>query len=157
MSQGSGEFGGPITIELNPREQRFYDRIRALVVKQEPGRPSGLRDILLLLPDLAVLLFRLSRDPRVPVGGKAIALMGAAYLLSPLDLIPEILGPIGFADDLLVAAACLSRLLNYVHPDVVRAHWSGQGDALDAIHRVTQWSEDLVVVRLPSFIKKLGR
>lgn len=145
----------PVTIDLNPREQRFYDRLRGYVVKQEPGRGSGLRDILLLLPDLVVLLFRLSREPRVPIGGEAIALIGAAYLLSPIDLIPEILGPIGFADDLVVAGACLSRLLNYVHPDVVRSHWSGQGDALDAIQRVTQWSEDFVMVRLPAIFRRL--
>lgn len=147
----------PITIELNPREQRFYDKLRGYVVKQEPGRGSGLRDLLFLLPDLAVLLFRMSREPLVPLGGKAIALMGAAYLMSPIDLIPEILGPIGFLDDLVVAAACLSRLLNYVHPDVVRMHWSGQGDALEAIQRVTQWGEDFVVVRLPAIFKRLVR
>jgi len=44
-----------------------------------------------------------------------------------------------------------------VHPDVVRMHWSGQGDALEAIQRVTQWGEDFVVVRLPSLFKKLVR
>ncbi len=32
-------------------------------------------------------------------------------------------------------------MLNRVHPDVVRSHWSGQGDALEAIQRVTSWTE----------------
>lgn len=129
-------------IELNPREQRVYDRLRAQIVAAEPGDPSGLRDLLFLLPDLAVLLFRLMRDDRVPVGSKAIAVVGAAYLLSPLDLMPALLmGPIGLVDDLIVIGAVLSRMLNRTHPDVVRSHWSGQGDALDAIQRVTGWTE----------------
>jgi len=32
-------------------------------------------------------------------------------------------------------------MLNRVHPDVVRAHWSGQGDALEAISSVTELVE----------------
>jgi uncharacterized membrane protein YkvA (DUF1232 family) len=134
-----------VTIELNSLERRLYDRLRAAVVTPRPGQGTGLRDVLLLLPDLAVLLARLLRDPRVPTGGKAIALLGLGYLVSPVDLIPEALfGPIGLLDDLFVVAATLSRILNYVHPDVVRSHWSGQGDALDAIQRGTGWAEDRV-------------
>jgi uncharacterized membrane protein YkvA (DUF1232 family) len=131
-----------VVIELNPRERRIYDRLRSQVVAAEPGQASGLRDLLLLLPDLAVLLFRLMRDDRVPVGSKAIAVLGVAYLVSPLDWMPALLlGPIGLIDDLIVIGAVLSRMLNRTHPDVVRSHWSGQGDALEAIQRVTAWTE----------------
>jgi hypothetical protein len=51
---GSSSTAGerPIEIELNPREQRFYDRIRGRVVAPHPGQGSGFRDMLLLLPDL---------------------------------------------------------------------------------------------------------
>jgi uncharacterized membrane protein YkvA (DUF1232 family) len=114
------------------------------------------RDLLLLLPDLTVLLMRLLRDPRVSLGDKAVALLGLGYVLSPIDLLPEILlGPIGLLDDLFVVAATLSRLLNHVHPDVVRSHWSGKGDALDAIQRVTQWTESFVKRRLRGLVRGL--
>jgi uncharacterized membrane protein YkvA (DUF1232 family) len=66
-----------------------------------------------------------------------------------------LLGPIGLADDLIVVGAALSRLLGDVHPDVVRSHWSGQGDALDAIQRVTAWSEGLVRGRLQAVWRRL--
>lgn len=145
-----------VLVQLSGRERRLYDRLRGYVVKREPGEGSGVRDLILLLPDLAVLLARLIREPRVPAGGKAIALIGMGYLLSPIDILPDILlGPIGFADDLIVLAACLSRILNYVHPDVVRSHWSGPGDALDAIQRVTEWSENLFTRYLPSALRRL--
>ena len=147
--------GERVLVQLSGREQRLYDRLRARVVRSEPGEGSGLRDLILLLPDLAVLLVRLLREPRVPPAGKALALIGIGYLLSPIDLIPDFLVPIGLVDDLLVLAACLSRLLNYVHPDVVRSHWSGQGDALDALQRLTEWSETLLVTRLPRMLGDL--
>lgn len=144
-----------IEIELNPREVRFYDRVRAAVVAPRSGVGSSLADLLLLLPDLAVLLFRLARDPRVPLGAKLIAGLGVAYVLSPIEVLPEIiLGPIGLIDDLLVVGTALSRLLGSVHPDVVRFHWSGRGDALDAIHRVTAWTDEQVTNRLPEVLRR---
>jgi uncharacterized membrane protein YkvA (DUF1232 family) len=147
-----------ITIELNPRERRLYDRMRTQLVKRQPGATSGLRDLILLLPDMTVLLLRLLRDRRVPLGSKAVALLGVGYVLSPIDLMPAlILGPAGWVDDLLVVSATLSRLLNHVHPDVVRSHWPGQGDALEAIQRVTNWSERLVTDHARSLVRAVLR
>jgi uncharacterized membrane protein YkvA (DUF1232 family) len=148
-----------ITIDLNPGEQRFWDRLRARVVRsREPGAASGLTDLLMLLPDLSVLLLRLLRDDRVPVSSKAIALAGVAYVLSPIDLLPGLIfGPIGLVDDLVIVGASLSAILNRVHPDVVRSHWSGQGDALAAIHSVTSWVEDNVTGGLQKVLTRLRR
>jgi uncharacterized membrane protein YkvA (DUF1232 family) len=139
-----------VIIELNPRERRLYDRLRAQVIKARPGAASGIRDVILLLPDLTVLLLRLLRDSRVPISCKVIAVLGIGYALSPIDLVPSLLvGPIGLVDDLLVVSAALSKILNKVHPDVVRSHWSGQGDALDAIQRSARWSASILVERIP--------
>lgn len=146
----------PIEIELNPRERRFYDRMRERLRAPTPGTGSDLRDVLFLLPDLTVLMLRLLRDDRVAMGDKAVALLGVGYVLSPVDLLPEFLfGPVGLADDLIVIAATLSRLVNHVHPDVVRAHWPGQGDALHAIHRVTSWSERQLGGRLRRLVRRI--
>jgi uncharacterized membrane protein YkvA (DUF1232 family) len=136
--------GDQITIELNPREQRLYDRLRKAVVENRVGEGSGVRDLLLLLPDLTVLLMRLLRDSRVPATSKMIAILGVGYVLSPIDLFPALLlGPLGLVDDLIVVSAALSRVINHVHPDVVRSHWPGKGDALETLSRVSAWSEGL--------------
>jgi uncharacterized membrane protein YkvA (DUF1232 family) len=149
---------GPITIELNPRERRFYDRLRERVVPVRPGATTGARDLLLLLPDLTILLGRLLRDRRVPLVDKAIAVGGIAYVLSPIDLLPAlVLGPIGMLDDLFIVAACLSRLVNHVHPDVVRGHWSGQGDALEIIQSTTAWFEKELRLRVGDLGRVLRR
>ena len=88
-----------VTIELNPRERRLYDRLRQRIVPTENSsheRGSGARDLLLLLPDLTILLLRLLRDSRVPFWQKGIAVAGVAYVLSPIDVLPALLlGPIG--------------------------------------------------------------
>ena len=142
-----------LELDLRAREKRLYDRLRSRIGTAEPGARSGLRDLLLFLPDLVVLLIRLSRDPRVPASSKALALFGVGYVLSPIDLLPEILfGPLGFADDLLVAAAALSRIVNHVHPDLVKSHWSGAGDALEVVRRVTSWSETILGKTVTRFL-----
>jgi uncharacterized membrane protein YkvA (DUF1232 family) len=147
-----------ITIELNPRERRLYDRLRSRISDAVPGKGSGLRDLVLLLPDLTVLLARLLRDPRVPRGPKLVALVGLGYVLSPIDLLPGfLLGPIGLIDDFLVVTAALSHLLNDVHPDVVRSHWSGKGDALEVIQRATGWSRNFVGRSFGSAIRRVFR
>lgn len=147
-----------VEIDLSERERRLYDRLRAQVVKRPHGARSGFADLILLLPDLTVLMVRLMRDDRVPPGSKAIAVLALGYLFSPIDLVPDILfGPIGLVDDLLVVGTALSRMLNHVHPDVVRSHWSGRGDALDAIHRVTSWAEDQVSGGLQAVIRRFTR
>ena len=147
-----------VTIELNPRERRLYDRFRTRLVERPPGSSSGMRDIVLLLPDLSVLLVRLMRDDRVPMRAKAIAMLGVGYLLSPIDLLPGLIfGPIVLLDDALVVALALSSVLNHVHPDVVRSHWSGQGDALEAIQRVTLWCESLFTHRVRNVFRGLLR
>src|SRR5262249_16501367 len=138
-----------IEIELGAREQRLYDRVRAQLRPFAAGASSDLRDVLLAFPDLVMLLLRLLRDPRVGLGDKAAALFGAAYVRSPIDLMPVwVFGPLGLLDDVLVVAATLSRVVNHVHPDVVRSHWSGQGDALRLIQRATDWSETALGTRL---------
>lgn len=145
-----------VTIDLNVRERRLYDRLRAQIVGRPAGSRSGVGDLLLLMPDMAILLLRLMADPRVPPASKAIAVLAIGYVLSPLDLLPEIiLGPIGLIDDLVVLGTALSRMLNHVHPDVVRSHWSGQGDALDAIQRVSSWTEEQLFGRVRSVFRRV--
>jgi uncharacterized membrane protein YkvA (DUF1232 family) len=150
-----------LEIDLRARDRRLYDRLRAKVASSEPGGRRDARDLILLLPDFVVLLVRLARDPRVPLGAKLIAAAGVAYTLSPIDLLPEaLLGPIGLLDDLLIAAAALSRVINHVHPDLVAAHWPGRGSVLDSIQRVTRYAEDTfgkILTRLLGFERHGGR
>jgi uncharacterized membrane protein YkvA (DUF1232 family) len=145
-----------VEIELGARAERIYDRLRARIRPVVPGASSDLRDLLLAFPDLFMLLTRLLRDDRVRPGDKALALLGVVYVISPLDLMPAwLFGPLGVLDDVLVVAATLSRVVNHVHPDVVRSHWSGQGDALAWIQRAGDWSERQFGSRMRGALRRL--
>ncbi|MDP8958143.1 MAG: YkvA family protein, partial [Actinomycetota bacterium] len=108
----------------------------------EPEGSSWAREAVLALPNLLKLIGRLMRDPRVPLRTRAFALAILAYLVSPIDLIPDALPVLGQADDLFLAAMALQHLLNGVGEEVVREHWDGSGDVLDLIRGVLDWGAD---------------
>jgi uncharacterized membrane protein YkvA (DUF1232 family) len=94
------------------------------------------------------------KHPAAPTWLKVGTALIVLYVLSPIDLMPAILlGPLGLLDDLVVVTAALSRLLNHVHPDVVRSAWPGQGDALDAIQRAASWCERFLGRKLSGFVR----
>ncbi len=109
------------------------------------GRHSKWAEYLLFAPDLFHLLCKLAVDPAVPVAEKAKLATAIAYFVSPLDLLPEIvLGPIGFVDDIALAAYVLDSIVNKVGEDVVRRHWVGDEDVLAVISRILTIANNMV-------------
>jgi uncharacterized membrane protein YkvA (DUF1232 family) len=49
-----------------------------------------------------VALWIAARSPRTPIAAKLVAGAVAAYALSPIDLIPDIIPVLGYLDDLLI-------------------------------------------------------
>ena len=47
-------------------------------------------------------LYLSSRDPRVPIAARLLAIFVVAYALSPIDLIPDFIPLLGYVDDLLL-------------------------------------------------------
>lgn len=87
-----------------------------------------MRGFLMFLPNLVMLLGRLLKDARVPAAEKALFVAAIVYVISPLDLIPDIFPFIGQVDDLNVVALTLLRLINRTDEGIVRQYWSGGGD-----------------------------
>ena len=87
-----------------------------------------MRNFLMFLPNMVMLLGRLLKDARVPTAEKALFLGAIVYVISPIDLIPDIFPFIGQVDDIYVVALTLLRLVNRTDETVVREHWSGGGD-----------------------------
>ena len=59
--------------------------------------------------------------------------IGAVWLASPIDLLPEFLPVLGPLDDAVVAALVLRYLVRRSGPEVVRRHWRGDPRTLDMI------------------------
>jgi uncharacterized membrane protein YkvA (DUF1232 family) len=89
------------------------------------GRKTLARELFTLLPNLVRLFRGLLGDERVPRSSKVLLLLGAVWLASPIDLIPEFLPGIGPIDDAVVAGLVLRHVVKRAGPDVVRDHWRG--------------------------------
>ena len=147
--------------EQFPRDRatRFYDRIRNTIQRyiDSKGAVVGKTgSFLLLVPDVFILLWRLTTDARV--NGKDKVLLGSAvaYYVMPFDLLPEaILGPAGYLDDLVFGVYVLNKILGNVDASVLREHWSGSEDVLDSIQNVLNAAESLVGTDLVGRIKKM--
>ena len=141
------------------RATRFYDRIRNTIqryVDSKSALAGKTAGFLLLVPDVFILLWRLTSDPRV--NGKDKVLLGSAvaYYVMPFDLMPEaILGPIGYLDDLVFGVYVLNKILGNVDASILREHWSGSDDVLDSIQNVLNAAESLVGTELVGRIKKM--
>ena len=91
--------------------------------------------LLRALPALAVMIGRLAKDPELPRSAKIALAAAAVYLVSPIDLLPDVIPLVGFLDDLLIAAVVLDGVLNYVDRDLVLRYWPERLGSLDAIAR----------------------
>lgn len=154
----SGHTSSQQLIVISKEHQRFYDKLRKKVEdflkKQTGDHADAAAKYILLAPDLFVLFARLIQDKRVSTKSKAMAAAVVAYFLSPLDIIPEILtGPIGFLDDIILAAYALSRILHDVDKSVVLEHWNGETDLLETIQDVLKKAEELVDTKVLGAIK----
>jgi uncharacterized membrane protein YkvA (DUF1232 family) len=95
--------------------------------------PSSLRDTLRLLPDVLRLLRRLASDPDIPRGVRIRLILLIAYLISPIDLIPDFIPIIGYADDVLLVAITLRSTIRHAGPQAIERHWPGTPDGLRTI------------------------
>ena len=60
-----------------------------------------------------------ARHPRTPRGAKLLALAVAAYALSPIDLIPDVIPVLGYLDDLLIVPLGILLVTRMLPPDVL--------------------------------------
>ena len=82
------------------------------------------------LPNFLKLLVRLLRDPRVGKLDRMIFGTAIAYVLLPVDLLPDFFGYLGLTDDLFLIGLALSRLFGRAGPDILLEHWDGNPRAL---------------------------
>jgi uncharacterized membrane protein YkvA (DUF1232 family) len=61
-------------------------------------------------------LYLAAGDPRVPWYAKAVAMVVAAYALSPIDLIPDFVPVLGYLDDLLIVPLGILLAVKLVPP-----------------------------------------
>jgi uncharacterized membrane protein YkvA (DUF1232 family) len=111
----------------------------ALVIGLVIARPRGglLREALRLLPDVLRLVRRLAADRTLPRGARVRLGLLLAYLACPIDLIPDFIPVLGYADDAIIVTAVLRGVVRRAGIDAVREQWPGTDDGFAAIARLT--------------------
>ena len=143
---------------MDQSQQDFYQKLRKDVkrwINDNLDKENKWSDYVLVAPDLFHLLCKLSVDKEVPANKKIKLLAGIAYFISPIDLLPELfLGPLGYLDDISVAAYILNDLVNDIDPQIVRKHWAGEKDILDLIKTILANADKMIGGKLWAKIKK---
>jgi Protein of unknown function (DUF1232) len=100
------------------------------------GRRTATRALAGFIPDCIVLMRRLLGDSWVPRRRKAVLGALVAYLLMPVDLVPDFIPIAGQLDDAIVAAVALRYVLRGPGPEPLREHWPGPEASLNAVVRL---------------------
>ncbi len=85
------------------------------------------------LPRYVRLATALARDPRISRRTKGILLVGGAYAVSPIDLVPGVIPVAGQADDLYVLLTALQQAMRMSPEGVVQEHLTATGVTLEDI------------------------
>jgi len=101
-------------------------------------KPKGslLQEALRLLPDTLRLLRRLATDGALPTGIRVRLWLVFVYLAIPVDIIPDFIPVIGYADDAIIVCVVLPSLVRRAGAQAIRRHWPGTEDGVAALWRV---------------------
>jgi uncharacterized membrane protein YkvA (DUF1232 family) len=110
----------------------------ALLVLLWLTRPADLtvREALRLLPDLVRLVRRLAADSSLPRGVRIRLWLLLGYLLSPVDLVPDVIPVLGYADDVVVVALALRSVARTAGSYAVTRAWPGGSVGLAVVQRL---------------------
>ena len=95
-------------------------------------------------------LYLAARDPRVPWYAKALAVVVAAYALSPIDLVPDFIPVLGYLDDVILVPLGILLTVRLIPPEVMNEHrLSAESTAAQPVSRTA--GAFIVAVWIASF------
>jgi uncharacterized membrane protein YkvA (DUF1232 family) len=104
------------------------------------------------VPQFVGLIARLVIDPVLPRPAKLALAAAAVYLVSPIDLLPDVLPFLGYVDDLLLVSVVVDGIVNYVDRRLVLRYWPGTPESLEALgraaHLLARWVPGRVKTRI---------
>ncbi len=104
-----------------------------MATKPEAGT---LREAARIVPDVVRLVRRLAGDKTLHRGVRVRLWLLLAYLVSPIDLVPDFIPVIGFADDAIIVGLVLRGVIKTAGIDAVVRHWPGTPDGLTVLLRI---------------------
>lgn len=98
------------------------------------GAKKTVSNTLKQLPNFFRLLYGLITDKRVPRVDKLMVAGAIAYILLPMDFVPDFIPFVGEVDDLFLIILAVQRLINNAGRRVVEDHWMGEPDELSSLN-----------------------
>ena len=157
------------TPQKNKPEQDCYQSIRGKInrwardgkLKKRTGKwTDSFLQYLLILPDLVHLMIKLLAERGIPSLFKSYIIIGMAYLISPIDIIPDFIPISGFVDDLLVLVVILNKIINSRDQNVIQTikkQWAGEQNIFNLVKEIVSILNELssrIPKSLYNFIKK---
>jgi uncharacterized membrane protein YkvA (DUF1232 family) len=105
-------------------------------VARKEDDPTTLRDAVRLVPDVVRLIRRLAADPELPRGVRWRLTALLFYLVLPIDLIPDFIPVVGYADDAVVVALVLRSVVRVAGAGAIDRHWPGTPQGLLVVKRL---------------------
>lgn len=94
------------------------------------------------VPDLLRLVSRLARDPSCGRAVRVRLFLLIAYLASPVDLVPDFIPVLGYADDVIVLAIALRSVVRHAGTRALDEHWSGSAKGLVFVRRLARVDQE---------------
>lgn len=96
-------------------------------------RDASLRELVGVVPDVLRLIGGLARDPSVPLRVRGAVIGLAAWLLSPIDLVPDLIPVLGLVDDVVVAILVLRYVRRHLGAAEFQRRWPGSSESLELL------------------------
>jgi uncharacterized membrane protein YkvA (DUF1232 family) len=113
----------------------YLGLLGALLLARPKGNLVG--ETLRLLPDLLRLLRRVAADTDAPRVVRVRLWLLLGYLAVPIDLVPDFVPVLGYADDAIIVALVLRSVARRAGARIINRHWPGTDDGLAALARLT--------------------
>ena len=99
-------------------------------------RDTSLGQLLRMVPDLVRMVRGLLADRSTPVSVRISLILLFAWLISPIDLIPEFIPLLGPLDDVVVAVLVLRYVRRRLGADALAARWPGTPEGYALLSRI---------------------
>ena len=101
--------------------------------QRRAGSEVDWKGMLRLVPDVIRLIRRLAADRSVPRATRWWLVALLAYLLLPVDLVPDFIPVLGYADDAIVVAIVLRFAIRHAGLEAIERHWPGTPEGLRSV------------------------
>lgn len=111
------------------------------------------------LPAYLRLLVGLMRDARVSRFDRLLVLAAAAYIIAPIDLLPDVIPFLGQVDDIFLLMLALQRLVDGASRAAVLDHWHGDRRELSDLNlsRVVTAASVFLPLRMRRRLRRIAR